>query len=114
MARHPHCVITAAVFGTKPYDREALQRASANHEIDWHFLEFLLEEDSAAAAKHARAVCIFVNDKVNRSCLEVLKSLGVELVALRSTGFNNVDIDSARELKLTVTRVPLYSPHAVA
>ena len=114
MTGNPSSVIAAAVFDTKPYDREALQQASANRGIEWHFLEFRLTEDSAYAAKNARAVCVFVNDQLNRPCLEVLASLGVELVALRSTGFNNVDVDSARELRLTVTRVPVYSPHAVA
>ena len=114
MTGNPPAVITAAVFDTKPYDRDALQRSSANHSIEWHFLEFRLTEDTADAAKHARAVCVFVNDQLNRPCLEALASLGVELVALRSTGFNNVDVDFARELKLTVTRVPVYSPHAVA
>jgi D-lactate dehydrogenase len=107
-------VITAAVFDTKPYDREALQQASANHVVDWRFLEFRLAEDTASAARNARAVCVFVNDKLDRSCLEVLARQGVELVALRCTGFNHVDIDAAKELKLTVTRVPVYSPHSVA
>jgi D-lactate dehydrogenase len=107
-------VITAAVFDTKPYDREALERASANHGIEWHFHEFRLTEDSASAVKNARAVCVFVNDQLNRPCLEALARQGVELVALRCSGFNNVDLDSAKELKLTVTRVPVYSPHAVA
>jgi D-lactate dehydrogenase len=107
-------VITAAVFDTKPYDREALQQAAANHGIEWHFLEFRLTEDTAHAAKHARAVCVFVNDQLDRPCLEVLARQGVELVALRCAGFNNVDLESARKLKLTVTRVPVYSPHAVA
>src|SRR5215831_10966217 len=107
-------MITVAVFDTKPYDREALQQASTNHGIEWHFLEFRLTEDTAQAAKNARAVCVFVNDQLDRPCLEVLASQGVELVALRCTGFNNVDLESARELQLTVTRVPVYSPHAVA
>ena len=106
--------ITVAVFDTKPYDREALQQAAADHDIKWHFLEFRLTEDTANAAKNAQAVCVFVNDELNRPCLEELASLGVELVALRSAGFNHVDIHSARQLKLTVTRVPTYSPHAVA
>ena len=114
MTGNPPSVITAAVFDTKPYDREALQQASANHGIEWHFLEFRLTEDTAHAAKNARAVCVFVNDQLNRPCLETLASLGVELVVLRSAGFNNVDLGSARELNLTVTRVPVYSPHAVA
>ena len=114
MTGNPPSVISAAVFDTKPYDREALQQASANHGIGWHFLEFRLTPDTASAAKDARAVCVFVNDQLDRPCLEALASEGVELVALRSTGFNNVDVDSAKELKLTVTRVPVYSPHAVA
>ena len=114
MAPNPSSVIAAAVFDTKPYDRQALQQASADHGIEWHFLEFRLTQDTASAAKNARAVCVFVNDQLDRPCLEVLASLGVELVSLRSTGFNNVDVDVARELKLTVTRVPVYSPYAVA
>jgi len=113
MAANPP-VITAAVFDTKPYDREALQQASANGGIEWQFLEFRLMQDTAFAAKNARAVCVFVNDQLDRPCLEALAREGVELVALRSTGFNNVDVNSAKELKLTVTRVPVYSPHAVA
>ena len=107
-------MIAVAVFDTKPYDREALQQASTKHGIEWHFLEFRLTEDTAQTAKNARAVCVFVNDQLDRPCLEVLASQGVELVALRCTGFNNVDLESARELQLTVTRVPVYSPHAVA
>jgi D-lactate dehydrogenase len=107
-------VVTAAVFDTKPYDQRALQDASANRGIDWHFLEFRLTEDTAPAAKNAHAVCVFVNDQLNRPCLELLAKLGVKLVALRCAGFNNVDIKAAKELKLTVTRVPVYSPHAVA
>jgi D-lactate dehydrogenase len=67
-------VITAAVFDTKPYDREALEQASANYGINWHFLEFRLTQDTASSAKNARAVCAFVNDQLNRPCLEVLAS----------------------------------------
>jgi D-lactate dehydrogenase len=114
MAPNPSSVIAAAVFDTKPYDRQALQQASADHGIEWHFFEFRLTEDSASAAKNVRAVCVFVNDQLNRPCLEVLAGQGVELVALRCAGFNNVDVGSARELNLTVTRVPVYSPYAVA
>jgi len=107
-------MVTAAVFDTKPYDREALERASADCQIEWRFLEFGLTQDTAPAAKHARAVCVFVNDQVDRPCLELLARQGVELVALRCTGFNNVDVQSARDFRLTITRVPVYSPHAVA
>src|SRR5215470_15742711 len=114
MTANPPSVITAAVFDTKPYDQESLQQASADHGIDWHFLDFRLAKDTASAAKNARAVCVFVNDQLDRSCLEALARQGVELVALRCTGFNHVDIGAAKELKLTVSRVPIYSPYAVA
>jgi D-lactate dehydrogenase len=114
MTGNPQSVIKVAVFDTKPYDREALQQASAHHHIEWHFLEFRLTEDTAHAANHARAVCVFVNDRLDRPCMEVLARQGVELVALRCAGFNNVDVASARAFGLNVTRVPVYSPHAVA
>jgi D-lactate dehydrogenase len=65
-------------------------------------------------AEGTHAVCVFVNDRVDRACLEVLARFGVRLVALRCAGFNNVDLDAARELGIAVVRVPAYSPHAVA
>ena len=107
-------MITVAVFDTKPYDREALQRASTSGNLDWRFLDFRLSRETAPLAKDAQAVCVFVSDRLDRPCLEVLAGQNVKLVALRCTGFNNVDLPAARELKLTVTRVPVYSPYAVA
>jgi D-lactate dehydrogenase len=102
------------VFDTKPYDREQLQRASADTDIQWHFMECRLSADTAAAAHGAQAVCIFVNDRADRPCLEALAGLGVKHIALRCAGFNCVDLAAAKEFGLAVTRVPAYSPHAVA
>lgn len=107
-------MITVAVFDTKPYDRQYLLQAAGADQFDWRFLEFRLTPQTASAACGAQAVCAFVNDQVDRPCLEALVNLGVKLVALRCTGFNNVDLAAARELRITVTRVPVYSPHAVA
>ena len=107
-------MITTAVFDAKPYDREPLQNASAAGGIEWRFLEFRLTKETASTAKGAQAVCVFVNDQLDRPCLEALAAQGVRLVALRCTGFNNVDLTAAKELKLSVTRVPVYSPYAVA
>jgi D-lactate dehydrogenase len=103
-----------AVYDTKPYDRDFLTRAAAADELDWRFHEFRSAPDTAFAAKGAQAVCVFVNDVVNREVLGQLAAFGVQLVALRCAGFNNVDLDAARELGVAVTRVPSYSPHAVA
>jgi D-lactate dehydrogenase len=107
-------MITAAVFNCQPYEREFLLQASANRGIEWQFLEFRLTSETAPLAKNTRAACAVAIDDVDRKCLQYLKNQGVQLIAMRSVGFNNVDIAAARELNLKVTRVPVYSPQAVA
>ena len=107
-------MIETAVFDTKPYDREYLNQAPGAERVTWRFHEFRLCSETAAAAKGAQAVCIFVNDQIDRACLETLAMLGVKLIALRCAGFNNVDMVAAREHGFVVVRVPAYSPHAVA
>src|ERR1043166_422640 len=106
--------LPTAVFDTKTYDRESLQRAVSNGEIEWRFMDWRLSAETAASASGARAVCIFVNDRADRACLEALISLGVKYIALRCAGYNSVDIEAATELGFSVTRVPAYSPYAVA
>src|SRR5215831_5164023 len=106
--------LQTAVFDTKPYDRESLRRAVVNGEIEWRFMDWRLSAETAASAQGAQAVCIFVNDRVDRSCLEALASLDVKHIALRCAGYNGVDIAAATELGFSVTRVPAYSPYAVA
>jgi len=59
-------------------------------------------------------VCVFVNDRTDRDCLKTRAAIGVKLIALRCAGFNNVDLEAARSLGLSVVRVPTCSPHAVA
>ena len=106
--------LPTVVFDTKPYDRESLQRATRNGEVEWRFMDWRLSAETAASASGARAVCIFVNDRADRACLEALASLGVKHIALRCAGYNSVDVEAANELGLSVTRVPAYSPYAVA
>jgi D-lactate dehydrogenase len=106
--------LQTAVFDTKSYDRESLQRAGSNGEIEWRFMDWRLSAETATAAQGAGAVCIFVNDRADRTCLEALASQGVKHVALRCAGYNGVDLAAATELGLSVTRVPAYSPYAVA
>lgn len=102
-----------AVFSTKPYDEASLTAANAD-EHDLVFLEARLTPATAALASGAKAVCAFVNDVLDAAVLGRLADAGVRLVALRSAGFNHVDLGSAADLGLTVARVPAYSPHAVA
>jgi D-lactate dehydrogenase len=105
---------TVAVYDAKPFDRASLTAADGAENIDWRFLEFRLDPNAAHAAVGAQAVCVFVNDCADREVLEKLAEFKVRLLALRCTGFNNVDLEAAKELGLTVTRVPVYSPYAVA
>lgn len=105
-----------AVFSTRDYDREFLDRANEAagrpHRLVYH--EARLTAESASMAAGADAVCAFVNDRLDRSTLNALAGQGTRLVALRSAGFNHVDLDAARDLGISVARVPAYSPHAVA
>jgi D-lactate dehydrogenase len=103
-----------AVFSTRPFDREFLDAANHARAHDLHFLEPRLTSATAALARGFPAVCIFVNDQADAAALEALAAGGTKMLALRSAGFNHVDVGKARELGLTVSRVPAYSPHAVA
>lgn len=101
-----------AVFDTKPYDREYLTIAADGLSLE--FYESRLEASTASLAKGADVVCVFVNDVLDRACLARLAEESVQHVALRCAGFNNLDLEAAGELGISVSRVPAYSPHAVA
>jgi D-lactate dehydrogenase len=103
-----------AVFSAKPYDVESLSTANELVGHDLVFLDARLSPTTAPLAEGAEAVCAFVNDDLSGGVLERLHGSGVRLVALRSAGFNHVDLTAATGLGLTVARVPGYSPHAVA
>jgi D-lactate dehydrogenase len=105
-----------AVFSTRSYDRSFLDSANlaagSPHNLVYH--ETHLSAQSAPLAAGAQAVCAFVNDRLDRPAIEALAAQGIRLVALRSAGFNHVDLFAAREVGITVARVPAYSPNAVA
>ncbi|MBP6058633.1 MAG: 2-hydroxyacid dehydrogenase [Nitrosomonas sp.] len=107
-------MITAALYDAKPYDREYFDHALNREYIAWQFHEFRLDAQTATTAAGMLAVCVFVNDRIDRACIAELAQGGVKLIALRCAGFNNVDLNAAREFGLAVVRVPAYSPHAVA
>jgi len=105
-----------AVFSTRPYDREFLERArlAASPDAQFDYLEARLDLSTVAAAAGAQAVCAFVNDSLDARVLTRLQQLGVRLILLRCAGFNQVDLKAAADLGLAVGRVPEYSPYAVA
>ncbi|MGE0702342.1 MAG: 2-hydroxyacid dehydrogenase [Vicinamibacterales bacterium] len=103
-----------AMFSAHRFDREFFERANARAGHDITYLESRLTPASSALARDFPAVCAFVNDRLDAEVLEQLHTGGTRIIALRSAGFNNVDLPRARTLGLVVVRVPSYSPHAVA
>jgi D-lactate dehydrogenase len=103
-----------ALFSTKPYDRAFFQAANADFGHELAYFEPRLTAETCLLAGGFEAICPFVNDSLDSHVLLPLSKLGVRLIALRCAGFNNVDLEMAEHLGLTVTRVPAYSPNAVA
>lgn len=102
-----------AFFDAKPYDMPSFEQVGAVHDMKFKFYEMRLNEDTVSLAKGCDAVCIFVNDCVNRTVIEQLFSFGIKVILLRCAGYNNVDLQACYG-KIHVMHVPAYSPYAVA
>lgn len=101
------------IYSSRPYDREFIIAANhTGHELN--FTEVQLDVQTALLAKGYPAICCFVSDRVNSEILQELHAGGTRLILLRATGFNNVDLETAGKLGITVMRVSNYSPFAVA
>jgi len=106
--------VEIAFFDTRAYDRQAFETANAGHGHELRFIETRLTSVTAPLAAGVPVVCPFVNDRVDAETLRVLHDGGTRLIALRSAGYNHVDLEAAAALDLPVVRVPEYSPYAVA
>ena len=102
-----------AFFDTKPYDIPAFEKYGKNAGIEFKYFETKLNRDTVRLAKDFDGVCAFVNDEIDREVIDKLYEMNVRILALRCSGFNNVDTEHAKG-KLRVLRVPAYSPYAVA
>lgn len=102
-----------AFFDTKPYDKPSFDKFGEKYGVKFKYFETKLNEDTANLAQGFDGVCVFVNDTVNAAVIDRLCELGVQVIALRCAGFNNVDLKYAFG-KIHVLRVPAYSPYAVA
>jgi len=103
-----------AVFSTKSYDREFLDRFNPGGRYELSYFEDPLNKDTAILAQEATAVCAFVNDRIDAETLRRLSGHGIKIIAFRCAGFNNIDLEAAARFNIKVVRVPAYSPHAVA
>jgi len=107
--------LSVAMFSTQHYDQTFFERALDGSEaLHFTFFRERLTLETVDMAQGFGAVCAFVNDHLDASVLQALARRGVRAIALRCAGFNNVDLNAARDLGLTVTRVPGYSPEAPA
>jgi D-lactate dehydrogenase len=102
-----------AFFDTKPYDTELYKEVNKKYDYEIKFFKYHLTPDNVVLAKGFDAIVIFVNDTVTPDMMDKLYEGGVRLIALRSSGFNNVDLKSALG-RIKVVRVPAYSPNAIA
>lgn len=103
-----------AVFSTKSYDREYLDKANEALQHELVYFESSLKPRTVKLAENFDAVCVFVNDLLTQEVIETLSAMKIRAIVLRCAGFNNVDIEAASRNGLQVLRVPAYSPHAVA
>jgi D-lactate dehydrogenase len=107
-------------FDSKLYDektfKQALKALNGQNKLHFTFLESKLTDETVTEAKDFDAICVFVNDVIDENIIEELHKQcnTVKVIALRSAGFNNVDLATAEKFGIKVCRVPRYSPYAVA
>jgi len=102
-----------AIFSTHKFEQDSIIKAN-NRKHELVFIEETLSEKSIPLAKDCKAICIFVNDKSDAEILKKLDKNGIKYIALRSAGFNHIDLAEAKKLGLKLARVPEYSPHSVS
>lgn len=103
-----------AIFSSKPYDICSFDQVNTSFQHELVYFESHLNEETVALAQNFPCVCVFVNDCLTAPVIECLKKGNTRLIALRSAGFNHVDLKAAAAAGIIVVRVPAYSPHAVA
>jgi len=103
-----------AFFSTQPYDIAFFESANQAFGHELVFFTQALEPANISLAKGAEAVCLFVNDQASGPVIDGLAALGVQTIALRCAGFNNIDVAAAKNAGVKVCRVAAYSPESVA
>ena len=102
-----------AFFDTKPYDKEIFEQINHSFGYEIKYFKNHLSSESALMADGYEVVCVFVNDLISEDVISKIYDGGTRLIALRCSGFNNVDLKAALQ-KIKIVRVPAYSPNAIA
>ena len=109
-----------AFFSTRPYEKQVftellnVRNETLTSPIEATFFEHPLNPSTALSCEGFSDVVVFVNDDVSEATIKALSQNNVSHVALRCAGYNNVDVDAAAEMGISVSRVPAYSPETVA
>ncbi len=103
---------TVAFFDVKPYDRASFENYK-DESINIRFFENKLNADTVSMAACCDGVCAFVNDTIDRTVIDKLCDYGVGVIAMRCSGYNNIDLKAAQG-RIKVLNVPAYSPYAIA
>ncbi len=119
---HKEASMRILFYDTKSYDRKSFETVLAEYqplkesgvELEIEYLKSDLDPRTAALAEGFDAVCAFVSSDVGTATVQILHDRGVRLILMRCAGFNNVDLNKAKELGIRILRVPGYSPEAVA
>lgn len=103
-----------AVFSAKSYDQKSLDLLNQNYQHELVYFDFRLTPKVARVTEGFDAVCAFVNDDLSDPVLTILANHGVNIIAMRCAGFDNVDLTAAKRLGIQIVRVPSYSPESIA
>jgi D-lactate dehydrogenase len=103
-----------AMFSTKGYDQRSFEEVNQDFGHELSFFEPRLAPETTPLAVGFEAVCVFVNDEVNGTTIKQLAAGGTKIIATRSAGYNQIDLEAAEAYGLVVVRVPAYSPNAVS
>ncbi len=106
--------MTIAFFSAQTYEKPFFDLATQHIDLKIKYIKAGLSAETAILAQDCEIACIFVNDHADAAALKALRELDIKLLALRCAGYNQVDLPKAKELGITVVRVPAYSPYAVA
>lgn len=103
-----------AVFSTNKFEKPFLESANQKYNLELNYFDTKLSSKTVVLTAGFPAISCFVTDQLNADTLKIIANNGTSIIALRSAGFNHVDISAAKNLGITVVRVPAYSPYAVA
>lgn len=91
-------------------DREQLTAGLKGTDHHWEYVDESVELKNCNP--NTEVISVFVTSRVTREVIEALPKL--RLIACRSTGFDNIDLEAAKEHGVTVVNVPTYGEATVA